>query len=276
MRVELRYFTGTGNSLKILDTCREIFVRLNHETTISEINPDETNLDKSDLLGFCFPVYAFGIPRICRKYLKSIHKFKDRQKVFVLITAGDADESGLSLKECRQILSRKNCDIVYTGVIQMPINWITSPVPPYPPSKDEALEIITDGVEQAKSMAYEIGTGVKKYHTFNFPKRYTKLRFYKDYWTFKYIGLPNLWRTFKVYDTCNGCQLCSKICPTKSIKMIEKKPVWTSTCEQCMRCVNFCPNESIFQTMGGDTKGKNRYYEPDFKSKINNNHPHAE
>lgn len=271
MKIDLKYFTGTGNSLKIMNTCREIFLQFNHETTISEINSENTYLIGSDLLGFCFPVYAFGIPRICRKYLESIQTFTNRQNVFVLITAGDADESGFSMKECEQILRKKNCDIVYSGVIQMPINWTTSPVPPFPPSKKESIEIIKAGVEQAKSMTHDILNGIKKYHGFNYPKRYTLIRFYKDYWLFKFMGLQNLWRTFKVYDTCNGCQLCSKICPTKSIKIEEKKPVWTSTCEQCMRCVNFCPTESIYQSMGGETKGKNKYHEPDFKPKQNNN-----
>jgi hypothetical protein len=146
MRIELRYFTGTGNSLKIMKTCKEVFDRFNHEISVSEITCEELKINESDLLGFCFPGYAFGIPRICRRYLKSINQFKSPQKVFVLITAGDSDESGFSLKE--------------------------------------------------------------------------------------------------------------------------KKPVWSSGCEQCMRCVNFCPNESIYQTMGGDTKGKNRYFEPGFKPKI--------
>lgn len=268
MKIELRYFTGTGNSLKILDTCREIFEQANHTTTISAIKTKEENLKGSDILGFCFPVYAFGIPRFCKKYLKSINKFSSQQKVFILITAGDSDESGFSIMECERILKKKNCHIIYSGVIQMPINWTTSPVPPFPPSKEEASEIIKVGVEQAKSMAREIISGVNKYHNFNYPKRYSKIRFYKDYWMFKYVGLQNLWRTFKVYNTCNGCQLCSKICPTKSIRIEEKKPVWTSTCEQCMRCVNFCPNESIYQSMGGETKGKNRYYEQSFKPKI--------
>lgn len=271
MKIELKYFSGTGNSLKILDTCKDVFIRCNHEVNISEINFESKNPEESDLLGFCFPVYAFGIPRICRRYLKSLKKFNRSQKVFVIITAGDADESGFSIKECEQILRKKNYDIVYTGVIQMPINWTTSPVPPFPPKIEEAAEIIKLGVEQAKSMANEIVNGIKKFHVFNYPKRFTKFRFYKDYWLFKYMGLQNLWRNFKVYDTCNGCQLCSKICPTQSIKMVNKKPVWTSKCEQCMRCVNFCPKESIYQSMGGDTKSKNKYHEPDFKPKHYNN-----
>lgn len=267
MKIELKYFTGTGNSLKIMDTCKEVFAQSNHETNISEIKFEDTNLIDSDLLGFCFPVYAFGIPRICRKYLRSIHKFKNRQKVFVLITAGDSDESGFSLVECERILRKKNCDIVYTGVIQMPINWTTSPVPPFPPTEEEAIVIIEAGVEQAKNIAHDILNGNKKLHEFNYPKRYTRMRFYKEYWLFKNVGIQNLWRTFKVYDSCNGCQLCSKICPTRSIRMEEKRPVWTSTCEQCMRCVNFCPHEAIYQSMGGDTKGKNKYHEPGFKPK---------
>ncbi len=265
MNIELRYFSGTGNSLRILETCRDVFISNGHMVKISEIALNKPNLPNSDLLGFCFPVYAFGIPRICRKYLKALNKFVTPQKVFVLITAGDSDESGFAVKECERILRKKNCDIIYTRVIQMPINWITSPVPPFPPSKAEALEIIRSGVEVATKSASELLAGIKNYHRFNYPKRYTRFRFYKDYWLFKYVGLQNMWRTFKVYDSCNGCRTCARICPTRSIQMINKKPVWTSTCEQCMRCVNFCPEEAIYQSMGGDTKGKNRYYEPGFK-----------
>jgi len=103
MRIELKYFTGTGNSLKVLGTCREVFIEANHAVEISEIRPSEKSLKESDIIGFCFPVYAFGIPRICRKYLKAIDKLKDKQKVFILITAGDSDESGFAVKECERI-----------------------------------------------------------------------------------------------------------------------------------------------------------------------------
>jgi Pyruvate/2-oxoacid:ferredoxin oxidoreductase delta subunit/NAD(P)H-dependent FMN reductase len=263
MKIELRYFTGTGNSLKVFRTCHKVFIENKHSVNLSAIKTGE-QINSSDIIGFCFPVYAFGIPRICRKYLNKLQRFENKQKAFVLVTAGDADESGFSINETTKILEKKNCSIVYTGVVQMPINWTTSPQPPFPPNKDEAKLIIEKGLNLTKSMTMEIIAGTSKFHMFNYPKRYNKLKFYSDYLLFKYLGISNLWRNFKVYESCTGCGICVKACPTASIKIVDKKPLWSSTCEQCMRCVNYCPNEAIYQTMGGDTKGKNKYLEPSF------------
>lgn len=264
MQIKLRYFTGTGNSLKVLDTCGEVFINAKYEVDISEIDASEKTIHNAEIIGFSFPVYAFGIPRVCRRYLKNLETFKTKQKVFVLITAGDADESGFSIRECENILQQKNCEIIYTAVIEMPINWTISM---NPPTAEVYTPIINKGINQSIQIANDILNGEKKYHVFNKPKKYSNFVFYRDYFLFKYLGVTNLWRNFRVYENCNACGLCSKICPTKSIQIINKKPKWLSSCEQCMRCVNFCPNESIYQTYGGHTKGKNRYFEPTFKPK---------
>jgi Pyruvate/2-oxoacid:ferredoxin oxidoreductase delta subunit/NAD(P)H-dependent FMN reductase len=264
MKIELRYFTGTGNSLKVLRTCHDVFIENKHSVNLSAIKTGE-QIISADIIGFCFPVYAFGIPRICCKYLNKLLRFEHKQKAFVLVTAGDSDESGFSINETTKILKKKNCSIIYTGVVQMPINWTTSPQPPFPPDKEEAKLIIEKGVNLTKIMTLEIIAGTSKFHQFNYPKRYGKLKFYSDYLMFKYLGISNLWRNFKVYESCTGCGICAKVCPTASIKIVDKKPLWYSTCEQCMRCVNYCPNEAIYQTMGGETKGKNKYLEPSFK-----------
>jgi ferredoxin len=264
MKIQLRYFTGTGNSLKVLNTCKDAFVKANHDVEISEISLEEKSISEADILGFSFPVYAFAIPRFARKYLKNLKEFKNKQKVFILITAGDFDEAGFSIRECEEILSKKNCEIIYSSVIEMPINWTISM---NPPSENEYLPIINKGVEKAKIIASDILNGNKKFHAFNYPKRFNKFGYYHEYFLFRYLGVSNLWRNFRVYETCNGCALCSKICPTQSIKMVNKKPIWNSSCEQCMRCVNFCTNQAIYHAYGGETKGKNRYFEPSFKPK---------
>lgn len=262
MKIQLRYFTGTGNSLRILDTCKKNFEEANHQVELTEIDLENNTLEEADLIGFCFPVYAFDIPRICRKYLKSIKKFKNRQKVFILITAGDIDESGFSIINCSKILTKKNCDIIYSDVVEMPINWITAM---NPPGKEESLLIINQGVVKAENIAHDMLNGTRKHHNFNIPKRYSQFGLYKEYLLFKYLGIYNLWRSFKTYHSCNGCHLCAKTCPTGSIEVKNKRPKWKSSCEQCMRCVNICPKEAIYQTFGGDTKGKNRYLEPKLK-----------
>jgi Pyruvate/2-oxoacid:ferredoxin oxidoreductase delta subunit len=263
MKIELKYFTGTGNSLKVMKVCRDVFAGQNHTVNLSEIKVGE-QLNSADITGFCFPVYSFGIPRLCRRYLKSIEPFKNKQKVFIIITAGDADESGFSIREAAGILKKKNCSVIYSGVVQMPINWTTSPKPPFPPDKEEARQIIDKAVILTERIAHDIISGTEKFHNFNFPERISKIEFYLDYIMFRYLGVSNLWRNFRVYDNCSGCGICERICPTQSINLKDNKPEWLSTCEQCMRCVNFCPNEAIYQTMGGETKGKYRYSEPGF------------
>jgi ferredoxin len=264
MKIELRYFTGTGNSWKILDTCKEVFVENNHSVSISPIKPNEQLSSDADIVGYCFPVYAFGIPRICRRYLKQLPRLTKPQNVFVIITAGKRDEAGFSVDECVKILRKKNCQIIYSAVVEMPINWTTYM---NPPSMEDALAIIEKGTKQAKEISEDILTGIHKYHHFNIPQDYKRFRLYKEYYLFKYLGLQNMWRTFNVYGSCNGCRVCEKICPTGSIKIKQGKPVWSSSCEQCMRCVNFCPKEAIYQSMGGGTSGRNRYHEPGFKPK---------
>jgi len=76
MKIELKYFTGTGNSLKIAKTCAEQFKAENHIVSISEINTSESFTDETDLLGFFFPVVPQGSARI-RVQLSAAHSKAD-------------------------------------------------------------------------------------------------------------------------------------------------------------------------------------------------------
>jgi len=125
--------------------------------------------------------------------------------------------------------------------------------------------MIDDGIAEAKKVVQDILNGEVHHHIFNYPPTYSKFGFYKDYYLFKWLGLSNFWREFRVDETCDACGLCEKLCPTDSIQIENAIPKWSKTCEQCMRCVNYCPKHAIFQKSGGSIKGKNTYYEPSFK-----------
>ena len=261
MKIGLRYFTGTGNAWKILDTCKETFIEAGHQVNMSKLDPGECRLD-ADLIGFAFPVYAFGMPRIVRRYLRSIGKFPKKQKVFFIVTPGDVTGSSSTCKKCENILKRKNCDVVYSDVIKMPNNWITFS---HTGSSEDNQAIIEKGVERAKSISKDISDN--KISTFNVKQIPGVLRALGDVINilFRNVGVKAMKRWFRVYESCNGCGLCAKACPTKTIVMLKGKPKWAfNTCEQCMRCVHICPQESIYQFPAG-TKGKSRYMEPDFK-----------
>jgi ferredoxin len=258
----LKYFSGTGNSYRILNECKELFLQNGAEVDFSSITEERDIKKQADLIGFCFPVYAFALPRICRKYLLSLPKFPNPIKTFILISAGEADESGFSIPEGTKILSRKNLNVLYSDVIHMPANWTVSM---NPPSKEEAQILIDNGVIKARKVVEDIMNDIRHYHKFNYPANYTRYGFYKDYYLFKWLGVSNLWRNFRTDETCNSCEICAKICPTNSIEMIDEKPQWSKTCEQCMRCVNFCPRQAIFQKGEGSVKGRNIYHEPGFK-----------
>lgn len=262
MNVDLKYFSGTGNSYKIINTCKEVFIQKGCKAILFSITDKYKINEEADLIGFCFPVYAFGIPRICRKYLLSLPTFQNPTNTFVLITAGAPDESGFAIDECSKILKKKGLNVIYSQAIHMPSNWTVSM---NPPPKKEAQSIIDRAVREAKEIAQDILNGTPRHHVFNYPARYSKIGFYKDYYLFKWLGVSNLWRNFRTDDTCDSCGLCKKLCPTESIQIVNEKPIWTNTCEQCMRCVNYCPKQAIFQKGEGSVKGKNIYYEPTFK-----------
>lgn len=262
MNVELRYFSGTGNSYKIIDTCKEVFIQSDCEVSLFSITDIANINEEADIIGFYFPVYAFGIPRICGQYLLNLPNFKNPINTFILITAGDPEEAGFSVKESTTILGKKGLDVTYSAVIHMPANWTVSM---NPPPKKEAQLIINTGVNRAKEIVPDILDGVRRQHTFNYPSRYSKFGFYKDYYMFKWLGVSNLWRDFRTDETCDSCALCEKICPTSSIQIVNTRPQWFKTCEQCMRCVNYCPQQAIFQKGTGSIKGKNIYHEPTFK-----------
>jgi formate hydrogenlyase subunit 6/NADH:ubiquinone oxidoreductase subunit I len=51
---------------------------------------------------------------------------------------------------------------------------------------------------------------------------------------------------YRLTDACIGCGTCSRVCPMRSITMVDDKPTWDyTTCAGCYACVQACPKAAI-------------------------------
>jgi len=62
---------------------------------------------------------------------------------------------------------------------------------------------------------------------------------------FRLIARRFLGKTFAADETCTGCGLCAKTCPSGVIRMHHNRPSWGLDCDACNRCINLCPSASI-------------------------------
>ncbi len=265
MKAALRYFSGTGNSYRVALRCAERLRVGGYEAEEACITRAGGFPTEARLVGFCFPVYAFALPRIARKYLQALPRADGATKAFLIMTAGRQDEAGNSLSEGVRLLAKKNYAVVYADVIEMPANWT---VAMNPPGREDAARIRETGLAKADAIVEAILAGRSFIRGFTYPSRISKARYYWDHWSFKYVGLANLWRSFTTDADCTGCGTCHAVCPVGSITMAAGRPVWSAACEQCMRCVNMCSRKAISQKGYGSTKHRNHYMDALFERKI--------
>jgi len=84
---------------------------------------------------------------------------------------------------------------------------------------------------------------------------------------FRKLRFPNMERSFYADESCNGCGICEKVCPTSKIKLAEGKPLWADSvhCAYCFACLHYCPAEAV-QIKGRKTAEKGRYHHPAIKA----------
>ena len=241
-------FSGTGNSLKAAKDIASIL----GDTEIVFMKNAYALIGQYDRIGFVFPSYAGGVPKVVLKYVKSLDiKADSADYVFSIVTCGGADRNTLPM--LRGTLSKKGVSLKYGKALVTVGNYIAM----YPIKADPEETLgKADGVilQYAREIKEKAAADAGK-ESFS-----DKLFYIAGNWYFKFKA-----KKLCVSDACCSCGLCEKLCPTGSIKVEEGKPVFTwKTCAQCMACVQWCPKEAI--NCGKETEGRVRYHHPDIKS----------
>jgi ferredoxin len=283
VNAEFYYFSGTGNSLAI---ARDLGARTGGTlTSIPSLMDCECVKVDADVVGIVFPVQHGAPPLVIERFIRKLTGLEGRYLVGIC-TYGDSP--GLAIEHFGKALAARGGDLAAGFAVHMPYNYITPSfvlrgfldsfvLREIAAQKQQAL--LADSKDRLEQIAAFVGA--RRSGTFEAGKsrmtRVTKWlgleeRLGKRIWL-KVAGVAEpselsflesrqlMDRGFHWDEKCNGCGICSRVCPTRDIEMIDARPVWQQCCEQCFACLQWCPREAI-QFRDG-TSGRKRYHHPD-------------
>ncbi|WP_297406308.1 EFR1 family ferrodoxin [uncultured Cetobacterium sp.] len=245
--MKVYYFSGTGNTLYLGKKIQE---QTGCELiNISTILHKETVLEGD--IGFLFPIYAMGIPRIVETFLENC-KVKNLKYLFAIGTCGGSGY-GIPFKQINKILKRKQTSLDYYEYCHMPDNYIKLFTPM---SEEKAKEDILESENRINGIIKNI----KKQEILRLKE--SKLLYFAFLLIYKFwrYGLKRNSKDFIVTEKCISCGFCKEICPVNNIFMSENKPHWNKNCEECLACVHLCPTKAILY--GEKSKSGIRYKNP--------------
>jgi len=251
------YFSGTGNSLYIAKNIAEAqgekLISISKEFDNKD-NLFEYELKENELIGFVFPVYAWGPAKMVIDFVTRVKLLGGKPYVFSVCTCGD--EEGTATKILKKALNKKGITLDSAFTIQMPNNYILG-------FDVDSKDVENDKLQKAEQKLISINYVLKNRQIgiFNiFSGKFSTLKSRVVNPLFNRFALNT--KSFYATDECISCGLCEQVCPVHSIT-VDKKPVWSKSCTQCLACIHRCPVHAI--QYGKGTIGKGRYIHPDLR-----------
>ena len=252
------YFTGSGNSLSV---ARGIAEELGNTSLVSipkamsEDNYPMGDYPMGDRVGFVFPTYAYGLPRMVREFAARVRIPKN---AYVFAVASSCGIPGRVLPQLDRLL-KKTGSALHSGfcVLDKRSSLIQDP------DNDGMQQFIirlnrNDYPEDSKSRINEIALTVaaEKRHPLESSNRV--INFAGGILNpLALASFQKMASNFHTNGACKGCGTCVSLCPRNNIRMEQGQPVWGDDCEMCHACIQWCPHEAV--EYGDITKGLPRY-----------------
>ena len=246
------YFSGCGNSRHVAET---LAAQLNDTLVFipeaARENRYDYTLNEGERLGFVFPVYSWGPPKLVLDFVQKLQLAAKPEYVYFACTCGD--ECGHTEKIFRKAVVEKGWELSACFSVKMPETYIGMP----------GFNLDTEENARKKIEAAEI-TMSRHIPRILDRERFSEITVGKAAWLKSYVvnGSFNKFATddrkYRFTEKCIGCGKCVEVCPLKNIVLEDGHPVWQHHCTMCMACYHHCPVNAI--QYGKGTEGKGQYY----------------
>jgi ferredoxin len=248
------FYSGTGNSLavakKLEDAGADVH-SISFEYQKMQESQENHIICKASKIGFVIPTYYLGLPRIVHEFIKALD-IRNADYIYVVATMGGNIKGGI-IRQIKALIKEKNYALDMGCYVQMPMNDFTFAKVDEP----DRQKILLEKSEKRIQDVVKIVQIEKKHFDFEplgFMAKKRNAPFCENARTSDY--------KFSVTEACTGCDICSGMCSTGNIKIIDKRPQWQHGCQMCLACFHSCPEQAILYD--GKGKGIPHYHHPNY------------
>jgi ferredoxin/flavodoxin len=245
MKIDIYYFSGTGNTAWVVRRLAERLTELGDEVVTAScerVAGSDVDPAACDVMGIAFPVHASFAPALVRDFVAELPPAA-KKPLFAVTTAGYA-AGDTAWYAVRRLRARGYEPFVLANVLvannlRLPV---LSPLPI--PSSEE----VADKLEQASRRIARLAGWIHR-----------RERHVEGAGLFgRLLGVSQrlsvelfealAFKGFFADETCTRCGWCVNHCPTHNIEMTDNGVEFLDHCMMCMRCYSFCPAQAIQAT----------------------------
>jgi len=259
VRIDLAYFSSTGNTRLLAEHAREWLSGRGIRAELHEAVTAEPAAIDGGLPIVLYPVWGSDMPGPLQDLLGRLKPSTGKAKIALIGNCGVfTGDTGI---HWRRILQRRGWEVIYVDHVRMPININVPGFNLWPaPRPAERERIVAAGRRKLERILSGILAGERRFTGRGLLDRlggWSQRAFYEP--------AVKLWRESFAVDAgrCVRCGLCARMCPTGNITVDEAGVRFGSDCLVCTRCYNLCPeNAVLIGPASRDTGRYNRYKGP--------------
>ena len=237
MKIIICYFSGTGNTQKVVKRYAEEFTnKYGDEVTLARMEDEfELDINDFDLVGIGYPVYSFNAPPIILEFCRKLPKLAVKKPTFIVNTSGEPLElNNISSLKLTSILKRRNFVVNNEYHYCMPYNIMFR-------HGDEMAYRMWKTAQQIIPLdAKEIHDNKKSLLKRIFMGRFVAWIMRCEHWGGRLNG-----KHYKINANCIHCNKCVNTCPAHNITIKDGKMKFGGKCLMCMRCAHLCPKDAV-------------------------------